>query len=344
MQHSRPHPRAAFEGYYNKFDLPSGATILIIISEVRNADKHGHSVSLTYVPNTSDEPYQAQHWPQSLEYIDNDPLGGFTLRAPDGSAKAAFYPQKTVYKIRLPDVDFSATAGRALHWSSNAYEASNTPASWLTHLPLPLQWHVHSLGSPADFELRLPASASLPAEDRSGTAVVHQEKNWAHSFPSAHIWVQARRGQRGICMAGGQTLGIMEAFLIGYRDDEKGLEVDMRPPFALRVLGLGVFMSYRVDWPERTFEIDSQNLTHRVKVRAQAPKGTFFPLAAPFSEGHRDNWLGQSMKAKVSVKVWRRAWWIVGAWELVAEDEFEGAALEFGGEYYGARGTDQRRN
>lgn len=345
MQHSRPHRRAAFEGYYNKFTLPSGATVLIVISKVHNASSQGDSVSLTYVPAAEKDPCHCQLWPDSLQYLDNDPIGGFTLLAPDGSARAAFHVNKTVYDIHLPSLDFSATTGPPLPWSRTAPAILNTPASWLASLPLPLQWHVHSLGSSADFTLRLPGSAALPAEDRAGKAVVHQEKNWAHSFPSAHVWIQARRGAKGICMAGGQTLG-MDAFLLGYRDDDAGIEVNMQPPFALgvRFLGLSPFMSHSVDWPQRTFEMTVQSLTQKVVVKAHAPKGTFFALAAPFSEGHRDNWLGQSMKATVEVSVFHRPWWVLNAWQCSVKEEFQGAALEFGGEYYGARGTEQTKN
>jgi hypothetical protein len=54
----------------------------------------------------------------------------------------------------------------------------------------------------------------MPREDGEGKASVHQEKNWASSFPAAHTWVQAHSPKTNttINLAGGKILG-MTAYL-----------------------------------------------------------------------------------------------------------------------------------
>jgi hypothetical protein len=197
---------------------------------------------------------------------------------------------------------------------------------------------VQSLASNCDFELQIPNYDSLAAADTKGHATIHEEKNWAFSFPSAHMWLQARDGDRGFCCAGGQILG-MEAFLLGYRS--KDVNVDFRPPFAVRAAGVSPFLSYTHAWEERKFELSVQNFTQKLVVRASAPKGTFFALSSPFPEGHRENFLGQSFKATFEVNIYESSWGL-GAWRLVKQDHFENASLEFGGGYYPPAGSEER--
>lgn len=178
---------------------------------------------------------------------------------------------------------------------------------------------------------------NLPAEDISGQAIVHDEKNWATSFPSAHMWLQARDGDSSFCCAGGQILG-MEAFLLGYRS--KDMNLDFKPPFALRLAGLSPFLSYRENWDDRTFELTVQNFTQKLVVQASAPRQTFFSLTSPFPEGHRENYLGQSFNATFEVKIYESGWF--SPWKLVREDTFSHASLEFGGGYYPHAGSKDR--
>lgn len=178
---------------------------------------------------------------------------------------------------------------------------------------------------------------NLPAEDTSGQAIVHDEKNWATSFPSAHMWLQARDGDSSFCCAGGQILG-MEAFLLGYRS--KDMNLDFKPPFALRLAGLSPFLSYRESWDDRTFELTVQNFTQKLVIKASAPRQTFFSLTSPFPEGHRENYLGQSFNATFEVKIYESGW--LSPWKLVREDTFSHASLEFGGGYYPHAGSKDR--
>lgn len=130
----------------------------------------------------------------------------------------------------------------------------------------------------------------------------------------------------------------MEAFLLGYRS--KGINVDFRPPWAVRFGGLGPFMTYSTDWQSRKFELSVQSFRSRISVVATAPEGSFFSLSSPFPEGHRENYLGQSFEATIEVKYFESG--LFSPWILIHEDKFEDASLEFGGDYYSPRGSEER--
>jgi len=349
MEQYKPHPGATFEGYYNKFDLPSGAKAILIISRVpesKRAKQRNNYVTFTYIPADGSPVFQREFWPETLKFIEHSTRDGFVITTTDGLAEFNIHGNVGTYTLKSPDVSFHASFNTTTPWSSRAH----TPEGMLVHLPLPLHWHVQSLETPVAFELTAPSDSSVSAQDRVGDAIVHQEKNWATSFPTSHMWIQARRPDgRGLCLAGGEILG-MEAFLIGYRNKPAGVELDFRPPFALRIpllfgLGVGPFMSFAKDWNARTFEMSVAGLTNRLEVTASAPKGTFYALSAPFDDGHRPNFLAQSMKATIKVVAYRRPWmWFFGAWEKICEDTFEHGSLEFGGEYYPPRGSNKTSN
>ncbi|KAK5115976.1 hypothetical protein LTR62_000432 [Meristemomyces frigidus] len=332
MEHHAPHPSSVFEGYYSKFDLPSGAKLAIIICKVKSAQKNPYMVSFTYVPKDVSTTYQREIWPEEMHMVKYGPDHAFGLEVPGIGFARWRGDSTTEYELECPEFSFKGKTTSRVPWSSG----TDTPESLLVHLPLPLHWHVHSLASKCEFEMKLPGY-ELPPEDRSGVAMVHQEKNWAHSFPAAHMWLQARKGDRSFCCAGGKILG-MEAFLLGYRSED--LNVDFRPPFAIRLAGLSPFLSYTTNWDDRTFELSVQGFTQKLTVSATAPKGTFYPLSAPFAEGHRPNFLNQSFQATFVVKIYESSWF--GPWKLVREDVFEDCSLEYGGGYYPPAGSETR--
>ncbi|KAI9651685.1 MAG: hypothetical protein M1831_000531 [Alyxoria varia] len=378
------HARASFEGYYTKFPLPSGASLILIIFTIPAAASRGsktaHSVEITYVPadyGLRDDGKQV--WQQ-----------GFKLRSMEGETWRANRDDRLSFRLETecddvvhalisghadstveyrvsappsghrtspddadksePQIQFTAQTQLQSPWS----QRTASPEGLWSRLPfLPLHWHVHSLSSTAEVNLKLPTEAHIDPRDTIGTSThVHEEKNWATSFPSAHMWVQAREGilgsERGICLAGGRTLGV-DAYLLGYRNESKDIELDFRPPFTVQAplvgsTNIAPFMSCVRDWENRRFVLSVQDFTHRVVVRASAPKGTFFPLCAPFKDGARENWLAQSLSAEVEVEIWRRKRWVFGPWILILRDVFGKGSLEFGGEYYPKRGTEVTRN
>lgn len=291
-------------------------------------------ISFTYVPHDTAKTFQREVWVDKLEYVTGSDFA-FEQRIP-GLGKVTYYADDTAeYSLDHKNFSFHATVTTRTPWSKD----TDTPEGLLVHLPLPLHWHVHSLSSECKFQLKLPSYDSLPTVDSDGVATVHIEKNWAASFPSAHIWIQARDGERGICIAGGQILG-MQAYLLGYRSSDSRYSMDFRPPLAVKMAGLSPSMSVSCDWETRTFEISIQSWTQKITVQASGAKGDFFSLSSPFPEGHRENFLGQSFKATVKVQVYEAGW--LGPWQLKHEDKFGGASLEFGGGYYPPAGSKER--
>lgn len=335
MEHHAPHDNAAFEGYYNKFALPSGAHLVVVICKINNADTRPNALSFVYCSNDGSVKYHKEIFPDEMNFKRLDKTSdAFILDIP-GVGHAKWNADSTTeYSFDNEDFSFDATTTSRIPWS----EQSNTPEGILVQLPLPLHWHVQSLGSSCKFNLNI-RDHQIPKEDTSGEAMVHQEKNWAFSFPSAHMWIQCREGSKGLCCAGGQILG-MEAFLLGYRSDD--LNFDFRPPFALRIGGLSPFMSYKPDWEKRSFELSLQSFRRKITVKAVAPEKTFFPLSPPFPGGFRENYLNQSFQAKIEIKIYESGW--MSAWRLVREEVFESGSLEFGAGYYPLAGTDQKFN
>lgn len=335
MEHYKPHPGATFEGYYSKFQLPSGARLALIICTVPQAENKPHMISFSYVPKDTDKMFQREVWVDRLDMIPTDGDIAFEQRFPGGHV-ICHADSTTEYLVEHEDFTFRAKTTSHTPWMPDM----DTPEGLMVHLPLPLHWHVQSVSSTVDFTMKI-KDYELPSADASGTAIVHQEKNWASSFPSAHIWCQARDGDRGICIAGGQILGL-EAYLLGYHSSKPQYNMTFRPPLAVKVAGLSPTMSVKSSWEDRTFDLSVQSWTQKIVVSAKAPEGTFFGLSSPFADGHRENFLGQSFEATVNVKVYEAGW--LGGWTLAHEEVFERSSLEFGAGYYPPAGSEKRRN
>lgn len=461
QNHYAPHPSAAFEGYYAKFRLPSGASIALIVSLVPGADggggagsrgndvgdgrKDGSSeestddlskagsetasskresdppylVSFTYVNQASTKWFQRELKPRAMRttgYSEDDhaslssessqdiepasedsdrseePIhdsSGFTISWDDGAFSWSGPTSDIVrWDLRYPDLYFSArTTGRIHHGSNTGQDyngdgspplmkprtpwkptdTGSTPAGWLANLPLPIQWHVHSLDSTCTFTLHISPSDddsikfSPPLIDRQGQAHVHTEKNWAASFPASYIWVQGRNHDRntGICIAGGSLIRGVQAYLIGHQllsSSPNGPHVDtltFAPPTSTSILGLSLGLHSDIAYTDRNLTIDVRGWFRRLAVTASAPEGTFFTLSAPLVNGHREGYTVQSFAARIAVKRYERRWvglggswgrsWFAGdglgagwGWEWVesGEEVYDGGSLEFGGEFY----------
>ncbi|KAK5024849.1 hypothetical protein LTR13_010692 [Exophiala sideris] len=349
MEHFAPHPNVTFEGYYSKFMLPSGSSLCLIVCSVHQAGSRPHMVSFTYVPSNKDHKiYQKELFPPkgSLTFEASQDRKSFVLDVKGIGSVKVLPDSTTTYDFSCPEFMFKATTKSRVPWASSI----QTPESWLVYLPLPLHWHVHSFASRCIFTMKLAQNEYLDERDEKGVATVHQEKNWASSFPSAHIWIQAyppasdsdEAPWHGFNCAGGQILG-MEAYLLGYRNKKAGVEIDFRPPFAVKVLGMSPFLSVKADWASRSFRLSIQDFRQKLDVCAYVEREdwyTFFGLSAPFPDGHRKNFLGQSLQAKLDVSVYTRSW-IGGTWQKLLDDHFDGAALEFGAGYYPPKGEGE---
>jgi tocopherol cyclase len=348
MEHFAPHNDSAFEGYYSKFALPSGAHVALVICAVPDATTlPPYMVSFTHYPADGSSIYQREHWVDSIERVSTGPGHAFELRVRGKDcvgSMAVTSDSSTTYDLRGWGKNNGVDGEDNSRWSLEAMTANRTPwhpqkttpEGLLVKLPLPLHWHVHSLSSPAAFHLDI-SSLTLPKSDQKGRATVHQEKNWANSFPAAHVWIQARdhESDTGICLAGGEILG-MHAFILGYRSPS--MNIDMLPPFALSVLGLSPFTSFNVDYANREFSIQVSNWWRKIVVRARAPREKgWFGLGAPFKEGHRTDFCTESFLATVEVEIYSKKGWLWG-WVEERKQKFEGASLEFAGEWFEERG------
>lgn len=337
MDHYKPHVNCAFEGYYSKFALPSGAHLALIISSVHNANSKPFMLSINYISRDSKKFWQRIYWPEQISFVDSGP-SSFNMQIPGfGSVKCS--ADTVTYDVKTDEFSLTAETqpGTRQPWLSGDH--TSTPAGLLVHAPLPIQWHVHSLSTAITFSISLsslPAKPLLHKSDHSGTCIVHQEKNWARSFPDKYIWVRAwdAARSRGLCVAGGEALKGVEAYLLTYTSrDGSSKTITFTPPWTFSILGFSPFCKTVHDYDNRTLSLDVSNLFTRLQISSAAAADTFFPLCCPMTEGHRANSACESFAARHSVKVWKRGWpW--SNWRLVQQDEFKNGALEFGGEYY----------
>lgn len=338
MNHYAPHPSSKFEGWYSKFRLPSGAHIALIICSVPQAATRPHMVSFTYYPASGRDIFQREHFVSEITHVvTKTSTRAFELQIPGMGCMRVDSEGVTTYELATADWSLSAQTESHVPWS----KGKSTPEGWMIYLPLPLHWHVQSLCSRCKFTLAIPCMEdALPTRDRAGKASIHQEKNWAKSFPSAHMWVQAwdADAERGVCLAGGKILG-QTAYMLGYRSAE--VQVDFTPPWSVAFFNVfAPFMSVRNDWENRTFSISVSSYLRKIDLKAHAPKEYgWVGLASPFPDGHRRNFCTESFLAEVEVRVSEREGWMPwSGWREVKVERFEGASLEFAGGYFPERG------
>lgn len=341
MTHYAPHPGSKFEGYYSKFDLSSGSHIAIVICSIPNATTRPHMVSFTYYPKSGKPIFQREHFVDSIEHVTTDEkTKAFKLQIPGMGLMRTEADGTTWYKLKTEEWSFEAQSTEFTPWRKD----KSTPEGWMIYLPFPLHWHVHSLCSPCTFSLDIPSLGdNFSPVDHQGRATFHQEKNWANSFPDAHMWVQAwdASNNKGVCLAGGKIMG-QTAYMLGYRSPT--LDLDFVPPFSVSYLNFfSPFMFVKNDWEARTFTISVSTYLYRLELKAYAPKESgWFGLASPFPDGHRPNFCRESYMATIEVKISERSGWMPwNAWRQIKMEKFDGASLEFAGGYYPERGDNK---
>jgi len=340
MNHFSPHKGVTFEGYYSKFRLPSGSSIALIISAVPAVAKNvnpaqvvknmAFMISFTYVHPDSTHHWQKEYWPSHFDITQEQ---GFVIRWDQGEFGWDAEKEKIWWILNTDEIQFKASTQERsrIPWING--EKGSTPAGLLANLPLPIQWHVHTLDSTCDYTLRLPNEAKVLQGEARGQAQVHVEKNWALSFPESYIWIQGRDHERGkgICIAGGSLFKGVQAYLVGY--DDGRTQTTFTPPTSTSIFGISLGLTPQVSYPNRTIQLDLRGWFKRVRVTANAPEGTFFTLSAPLDTGHSPDYATQSFAATIKVKSWSRSWpWM--EWSSAGEEVFERGSLEFGGGFY----------
>ncbi|WWC92608.1 uncharacterized protein L201_007567 [Kwoniella dendrophila CBS 6074] len=344
MSHYSPHTSATFEGYYNRFRLPSGSSVCLIISSVPGKSTKPYMISFTHVNKQGTKVWQKEYWPSKWQIYKAQSLSSFSAKGneddyiiewDDGLFK--FKNGQVSWDLNTPEINFKAKQlNRGIPW--NPSDNDSTPAGLLAKFPLPIQWHIHTVESTAEFSLAINDKANeieLLNEDLEGEAKVHIEKNWAVSFPKSYIWMQVRDSekQKGLSLAGGSLIPGVQAYLIGYQGSNKSF-ISFKPPTSTSIFGLslGLYQN-QVSSKKGVIDLDVIGWFKRLKIKGQCDPSTYFSFAAPLNTGHQPDYTVQSYAANITVEVYERSWpW--SEWVQVEKESFKEGGMEFGGDAY----------
>lgn len=342
--HFPPHRFPAFEGYYTRVQLEDGSSLVLIFCTVKDAINRKNFVHLSYSPSHKVpgqlHPFKYELYPDTCIVTSYPNKSGrpnaitFELHA-DGIGSMKVGPDVAEYDVFLPDQHLTVALKltRRAPWSVG--QALSSPMGFLVHLSsfLPLNWHVYSIGSHADY------SVTYRGTTRTGIGLAHMEKNWGSSFPRSWLWTQSfgKAGER-FCMAGGLALPGVHAYLLGYRSAK--CHCDFRPPFTMSIGFVSPFMSVKHDSLAGVVNIVVQSLRHMLIARVEAPADTFMGLACPLKDKHEPNFAFESFCGSTRIEVWERRWpW--SKWQHIETTELGITAdgtpcsvLEFGGDFY----------
>jgi len=232
--------------------------------------------------------------------------------------------------VRIPGVvDVKIGTRNRLPWNPRIPELG--PEGYLVYAPLPLHWHVHSLGSDADYEYTVHSGATPRTVAGSGYA--HLEKNWQQEFPEAWVWAQGvapDNEAQFVFSTANVTLSAGSSFspwIVGYRSPR--LSWDLRfwnPDSTVRTT---------IDAGTGLFVMIAQDRFRKLRLIAYAPPGTYGSEAIPTVDGFVADRGDVSFSAYALVSAYVRVPRKNGA-ELTWPIEhrvFRNAALEFGNDY-----------
>ncbi|WVQ99777.1 hypothetical protein IAU59_006919 [Kwoniella sp. CBS 9459] len=325
MSHYAPHSSATFEGYYNRFRLPSGASVCLIVSSVPKAENRPFMISFTHVNPDGSEWWQRNYWPKKWD-VKSGQGDDYEIHWDDGHF--GYKGDQVYWRLDTDVVRFSADQpSRGVPWRPE--DPSSTPAGLIARLPLPIQWHVHTVDAEASYSLHV-KGLDIDPKDREGKASVHVEKNWAISFPTDYIWMQARGRGKGISIAGGALVPGIQAYLVGYQGNNF---VSFKPPTSTSIFGLSLGLHSKIDSIQGIIDLDIVGWFTRLKIHGRCDPDTFFPFAAPLKSGHSPDYTVQSYASDITVEVYTRSWPWLG-WTSVEKETFGQGAMEFGGGFY----------
>lgn len=339
--HVPPGPGPWFEGWYTRVSDSNGSRSVAVIC--------------------------ASHLPKGQSYQPNASLPGYVnVLVSEGNGAPTYsytaFPSRTERRMKgdwvRPTSDFSAPAefewvaegfGRVtessveltlpgqvsvqietsdrIPWNWRVPEAS--PEGNLALLPVPLHWHVHSLGSQARYELTQwdPQGAMHRVE---GDGYAHLEKNWQTEFPEGWVWVQGHaEGNRAQIVGSvadvklSENVGI-EPWIFGYRSSR--LQWDFR--FSLP----GSMGSWAMDPCRGWFLFEARDAFRVLRIISYAPPGSYGTVSVPTENGFVANRGGESFSATLlviaSLRVPLRGGGVM-EWPVDVQ-RFDNAALEFG--------------
>jgi hypothetical protein len=229
--------------------------------------------------------------------------------------------------IEIPGVvSVQASIGARLPWEGRFSDVG--PEDLIALLPVPLCWHVSSLGSTAEYNYQIDGEELV-----KGIGAAHSEKNWGKVFPLAWSWGQGISKQRSaqfvygggkVAVLGGLTL---EPWMIGYRSPR--LAWDFTPA------QLGTVFKAQADACSGQFDLEAKSPTRTLRIHAQAPLSSFGDVSIPTAEGFVPKSAAESFSARIVVRAYQYSpvAGLFGKERFIEETVFENAALEFGADY-----------
>ncbi|WWC73892.1 uncharacterized protein I206_107864 [Kwoniella pini CBS 10737] len=327
MSHYSPHNSASFEGYYNRFRLPSGASVCLIVSSVPGAKERPYMISFTHVNSNGTQYWQKEYWSDKWE-TQRSQGDDYSIEWDQG--RFEFKDEKVNWEMKTKEIEFYAKQlNRGIPWKPD--NSNSTPAGILAKFPLPIQWHIHTVESDAEFSLQM-TEINLPKSDLNGISKVHIEKNWAVSFPKSYIWMQVRNENKnkGLCLAGGSLIPGVQAYLVGYQGNSF---ISFMPPTSTSILGLSMGLYSNIISSKGIIDIDILGWFKRLKITGRCDPSTYFSFAAPLAGGHVPDYTVQSYASNITVQVYERSWpW--SEWKLIEKEDFTQGGMEFGGDFY----------
>ena len=228
--------------------------------------------------------------------------------------------------IALPgQVTVSMDFGESSPWDERGLPLG--PESVGAGLPLPLHWYVGSLSSPTRYRMKW-WEGDGSVRELSGESLTHLEKNWGTAFPQAWNWLQGLSVDGAAQMVvGGGTVNFLganiSAWLAGYRSPKESWNLRFSDP--------GVKLDVQEDFCQGRFQMTAKRLDLEVEIKAQAPKGSFGPVAVPTREGFVPDFGMESFSSDIEVWTYRPS---LGGRRLTDHRIFRNAALEFGAGSY----------
>ena len=318
---SDPTRDASFGVLFGKVlpEEPAEAETLAFIGLLNTTNSRSSLAAHDSFPDVTDVSLTAAGRPVTKNPDKSSPAN-MTWSSPEGVVRVT--DARTTVNVTIGSVHFEMETGAVMPWAEDGYGPMGIWDAWL---PFPLYWFVYSVKTPI---VRYKWHDTITGETFSSTSgMVHMEKNWGDSFPTAWMWVQGYSPSTGATFA--ITYGpidilfqviSVDGHLAGYRNPQAGISMDFRPDNSKKLV------TYDACNGVASFEFTT--LTHTLSIQMQSNVDTYSGcLYGPMQNGFRPV-CKESFAATAVVELRKN---LFG--KLVDRQEFTNAALEFGGDF-----------
>ena len=242
------------------------------------------------------------------------------------------------YQIEIPGIGFVshenlelAIGDQKIQMNWKASQRNAWPASYLTGLEtpedfaamlklFPLHWHVHDIGSSANYHLQ------IPDQEIKSDGDFHHEKNWGQLFPNHWYWLDAMDSQQGVFISGaGGSVDAgplpARAFLLAIKTPEA--EINFTPTH------LGALYKIKTNNCNQ-FRISGFQNGYKFIIDASAEDSQFEKLSVPTKGGYLPG-ATETLQAKLRLRIWRlgpRSF--LGLEKPISDYQLDHVGLEFG--------------